>query len=111
MARYRLKDSAGIIPALLAPFDRNGEYDPACPGESVDWLIGRDAGGFYPGPDFMVYSGTDEMMFSGRIMGADGANGSTCNVVPDLNIVAVDAFWRGDVRLAQKLMLAAQRHF
>lgn len=241
MARYQLKDFTGIIPALLTPFDRNGQYDPACSREMVDWLIGRGVGGFYltgstgqgpfmdsaermavvesmtrlvngrvpvvahigavssrlsarmaahaaacgcdavsavpsyyytltademrtyyeaisdasplplviyalehqykssvkivrdlagiehvegikytgtthymmgrikehMGPDFMVYSGTDEMMLSGQIMGVDGAIGSTYNVVPDLNIAARDAFWRGDVRLAQKLMLAA----
>ena len=59
------------------------------------------------GKDFMVYSGTDEMLLSGQIMGADGAIGGTYNVIPDLYIRCKDAFWKGQVKDAQKDMLAA----
>ncbi len=59
------------------------------------------------GPDFMVYSGTDEMLLSGQIMGADGAIGGTYNVMPDLYIRCRNEFWRGDVISAQRDMLAA----
>lgn len=36
------------------------------------------------GPDFMIYSGCDEMAFSGLCSGADGIIGSFYNVFPDL---------------------------
>lgn len=36
------------------------------------------------GPDFMIYSGCDEMAFSGLCAGADGVIGSFYNAIPDL---------------------------
>lgn len=38
---------AGIIPALMTPYDQNDTYDPACSQEMVDWMIAKGVGGFY----------------------------------------------------------------
>jgi N-acetylneuraminate lyase len=59
------------------------------------------------GKDFMVYSGRDEMFLSGLLSGADGIIGGTYNVLPDLYIRGVKSFEAGNVKEAQKDMLAA----
>lgn len=69
------------------------------------YLMGRIKS--HMGLDFMVYSGTDEMLLSGQIMGADGAIGGTYNVMPDLYIRCRKEFWEGNVTAAQRDMLAA----
>ena len=59
------------------------------------------------GRDFFVYSGCDEMILSGLISGADAAIGSTYNLLPDLNIRIVSKFFGGEIKEAQKDLLAA----
>lgn len=50
-----------------------------------------------------VVSGPDEMMIAGQAMGADGAIGTTENILPRLFVQAYDAFHAGDVATAQAL--------
>ena len=59
------------------------------------------------GKDFMVYSGCDEMNLSGMISGADAVIGSTYNILPDLNMRAIDNLFKGDIKTAQKELLTA----
>lgn len=238
---YKLKDLKGIIPALMTPFDKNGEYDESAAKEMINWMIDMGVGGFYLtgsnghgpfmeaeermrvvesmtkivdgrvpvmahiaavsskvsaklaahaktagctavsavpsyyykltpeqmydyytdianasdlplviyamtdqytpsvgmfaklneiervaglkftgsdhymlgrikehlGKDFIIYSGKDEMIVSGLAAGADGAIGGTYNVIPDLYIRCVNEMWNGDMKEAQKDLLAA----
>lgn len=57
--------------------------------------------------DFMMYSGSDEMLLSAQIMGVKDAIGGTYNVMPDIYVQARDELWAGNTRKAQKLMLAS----
>lgn len=50
------------------------------------------------GDDFMVYSGCDEMAFSGLISGADGIIGSFYNVTPELYLKIYECARNGDVK-------------
>lgn len=50
------------------------------------------------GEDFMIYSGCDEMAFSGVAFGADGIIGSFYNVIPELYIKIFDAVKQGDIK-------------
>ena len=59
------------------------------------------------GKDFLVYSGRDEQFLSGLLCGADGIIGGSYNILPDLYKRAVDEMWAGEIRAAQKDMLAA----
>lgn len=57
--------------------------------------------------DFMMYSGSDEMMLSAQLMGVYDAIGGTYNVMPDIYAQARDELWAGNTKQAQKLILAA----
>lgn len=57
--------------------------------------------------DFMMYSGSDEMMLSAQLMGVENAIGGTYNIMPDIYKQARDEMWAGNTRKAQKLILAA----
>jgi len=50
-----------------------------------------------------VLSGPDEMMIAAQAMGADGAIGSTYNVLPRLFVQAYEAFNAGDLATAREL--------
>jgi len=50
-----------------------------------------------------VVSGPDEMMIAAQAMGADGAIGTTQNIVPRLFVQAYHAFHAGDLATAQAL--------
>ncbi len=50
-----------------------------------------------------VVSGPDEMMIAGQAMGADGAIGTTENILPRLFVQAYNAFHAGDLVTAQAL--------
>ena len=43
----RLSNYTGIIPALITPFDKKGNYDAKCTKEIIDWLTSMNIGGFY----------------------------------------------------------------
>lgn len=55
------------------------------------------------GEDFIVYSGCDEMAFSGLAVGADGIIGSFYNVMPELFKGIYDAVQKGDLRRGRDL--------
>jgi len=55
------------------------------------------------GGSLNVVSGPDEMMVAAQAMGADGAIGTTENVLPRLFVQAYDAFHAGNVAKAQAL--------
>ncbi|MCX6030858.1 MAG: dihydrodipicolinate synthase family protein [Chloroflexi bacterium] len=50
-----------------------------------------------------VVSGPDEMMLAGQAMGADGAIGTTQNILPRVFVQAYNAFHAGDLAAAQAL--------
>jgi len=56
-----------------------------------------------------VLSGPDEMMVAAQAMGADGAIGTTYNLLPRLFLDAYEAFRAGDVVKARELQTAANR--
>ena len=57
--------------------------------------------------DFMMYSGSDEMMLSAQLMGVKDVIGGTYNVMPDIYAQAKKELWEGDAKQASKLILAA----
>ncbi len=59
------------------------------------------------GPNFMVYSGCDEMAFSGLCVGADGIIGSFYNVFPELFLAIYGAVQNGDIPGGMRLQKAA----
>lgn len=59
------------------------------------------------GPDFMVYSGSDEMAMSGLLFGSDGLIGSTYNVLCDLFVRLYKAYATGEMEKLQTLQQAA----
>lgn len=59
------------------------------------------------GEDFMVYSGCDEMAFSGFSFGADGIIGSFYNCIPELYMKIYDAFKKSDIKTAMKYQAIA----
>lgn len=56
------------------------------------------------GPDFMVYSGSDEMALSGLLAGADGLIGSTYNAIGDTVLSLYNAFEKDDLVEAREVM-------
>jgi N-acetylneuraminate lyase len=52
---------------------------------------------------FNVLSGPDEMMIAAQAMGADGAIGTTENMIPRVFVEAYTAFRAGNVKLAEEL--------
>jgi N-acetylneuraminate lyase len=56
-----------------------------------------------------VVSGPDEMMIAAQAMGADGAIGSTYNVLPGLFVQAYEAFNAGDLVTARELQSKGNR--
>lgn len=42
-----LQTFQGVIPALMTPFDKQGNYAPYCAKEMIDWMIANGAQGFY----------------------------------------------------------------
>ena len=65
--------------------------------DTMSWLKER------LGEDFMVYSGCDEMAFSGLCVGADGIIGSFYNVMPELFTGIYNAVQNGDLRTGRRL--------
>lgn len=59
------------------------------------------------GPDFLVFSGADEMAISGLAFGADGIIGSFYNLVPELYLDLMSAMTLGDLARAQALQRTA----
>lgn len=59
------------------------------------------------GPDFMVFSGCDEMALSGLISGADGIIGSFYNLMPELYIRLYQAVANNDLETASSLQKIA----
>ena len=57
------------------------------------------------GEDFIIYSGCDEMAFSGLAVGADGIIGSFYNVMPELFKDIYAAVQAGDLARGRKLQL------
>lgn len=59
---FTLNDFKGIIPALITPYGKNGNFDPNCSKEMVEWLLSLGVGGFYlTGSNGTgVYMDTDE---------------------------------------------------
>ncbi len=56
-----------------------------------------------------VLSGPDEVFVAARIMGADGAIGTTYNLIPQVFVAADRAFRAGDLTTAQDLQFRANR--
>ena len=61
----------------------------------------------FAGEDFMVYSGCDEMAFSGLAFGASGIIGSFYNCIPELYLKIYDAFQKSDIKTAMKYQAIA----
>lgn len=61
----------------------------------------------FAGEDFMVYSGCDEMAFSGLAFGASGIIGSFYNCIPELYLKIYDAFKKSDIKTAMKYQAIA----
>lgn len=59
------------------------------------------------GPDFAIYSGSDEMAMSGFAFGADGIIGSFYNLFPELFLKIRDAVAAGDLATARELQRSA----
>lgn len=59
------------------------------------------------GPDFMIYSGCDEMAMSGLTFGADGIIGSFYNVIPEIFLQLYDAVQRYDLRAVEECQRVA----
>ncbi len=59
------------------------------------------------GPDFLVYSGADQMAMSGLMFGADGIIGSFYNMMPELFMRLYDAVQVGDLKSARELQAQA----
>lgn len=55
------------------------------------------------GPDFLIFSGADEMAMSGLAFGADGIIGSFYNLIPEVYIKLMDAMQKADLPAAQAL--------
>lgn len=55
------------------------------------------------GPQFVIYSGADEMAMSGLLFGADGIIGSFYNNMPEMFIALSKAVARGDFAEARRL--------
>ena len=69
------------------------------------------------GPDFMIYSGCDEMAFSGMCSGADGIIGSFYNLFPDLYKQILKKVEESDIkggmrlqRIADEVIFAALKY-
>ena len=60
-------------------------------------------------PDKIVYNGFDEMLLSGLVMGADGAIGSTYNLMADKFVKIYELFNQGKIDEAQKIQQDANR--
>lgn len=58
-------------------------------------------------PALTIYSGLDEIMLASFAMGADGAIGSTFNVMPEKYLALRDAFLRSDLVEARRLQAEA----
>lgn len=58
-------------------------------------------------PDKLLYNGYDETFLAGLAMGADGAIGSTFNLMAEKFIQIRDAFIKEDIKTAQKLQKEA----
>ncbi|MGV3650272.1 MAG: dihydrodipicolinate synthase family protein [Devosia sp.] len=55
------------------------------------------------GPDFILYSGADEMAMSGLAFGADGLIGSFYNAIPEIFLAIYAAMQAGDLERAKAL--------
>lgn len=59
------------------------------------------------GPEFRIYSGSDEMAMSGLAFGADGLIGSFYNLIPEVFLALRAAMAAGDLARAQDLQATA----
>lgn len=98
---FKLDDFTGVIPALITPYGKDGEYDSKCSKEMVDWHISMGVGGFYltgsngSGP----YMDSDE-----RIRVVDTITEQVDGKVPVMaHVAAVSA------RLSAKMAKAAEK--
>lgn len=69
------------------------------------------------GKDFMIYSGCDEMAFSGLCFGADGIIGSFYNVIPEIFLGIADCVKKSDIpngirlqRIADEFIFACLKY-
>ncbi|MBQ4631365.1 MAG: N-acetylneuraminate lyase [Clostridia bacterium] len=60
-------------------------------------------------PTKIVYNGFDEMLLSGLVMGADGAIGSTYNLMADKFVKIYELFGQGKIAEAQKIQQEANK--
>jgi N-acetylneuraminate lyase len=60
-------------------------------------------------PDAIIFNGYDEMCLAGLAMGADGAIGTTYNVMGDIFVALDAAFHAGDLPRARLLQVRANR--
>jgi N-acetylneuraminate lyase len=60
-------------------------------------------------PDAVIFNGYDEMCLAGLAMGADGAIGTTYNVMGDNFVALHAAFHAGDMARARRLQVKANR--
>ena len=67
--------------------------------DQMSWLKSR------LGADFTVFSGCDEMAFSGLSVGADGVIGSFYNAMPELFLGIYNAVQSGDILRGRRLQL------
>ena len=58
-------------------------------------------------PELLVYNGMDEIFLGGLAMGADGAIGSTLNVMAEKYIAIQEAFEQGDMKRALRVQSEA----
>ncbi|MBQ2743781.1 MAG: dihydrodipicolinate synthase family protein [Oscillospiraceae bacterium] len=59
------------------------------------------------GDDFMIYSGCDEMAFSGFVFGADGIIGSFYNCIPELYMKIYNAYRNSDIKVGMEYQAIA----
>ncbi|MBE6965855.1 MAG: dihydrodipicolinate synthase family protein [Ruminococcaceae bacterium] len=59
------------------------------------------------GKDFMIYSGCDEMAFSGFSFGADGIIGSFYNCIPELYMKIYNAYKNNDIKAGMEYQAIA----
>jgi len=59
--------------------------------------------------DFFVLSGRDEVLAGALALGADGAIGSTFNLIPEFYVQMMDAFAKGETEKARQLQVRVNR--
>ena len=104
----QIEDFATHFPTITASCKEYGlnlpeDMIPVAP--AAHYMMGRIKD--HLGKDFMVYSGCDEMAFSGLAFGASGIIGSFYNCIPELYLKIYDAFKKSDIKTAMKYQAIA----